>query len=83
MIRYYESATTPEEGNTRPTADVTVASRTSIAYDIDKTIAGIMAEVTSAQNATIVATGGIPKTRAEIAFIYPFPASWPPPPWPK
>lgn len=80
MIKYYESACAEVEGNCRPTANVTVASRTSIHYNEDCTLAGIMAEVTQAQHDEIVASGGIEKTQAEIAAIWPFPAVFPLPP---
>jgi len=80
MIRYYESACTQVNGACRPVANVTAASRTWIAYNADCTLSGTMAEVTAGQDAAIIASGGIPKTQAEIAAIYPFPAAWPPPP---
>jgi hypothetical protein len=78
VIKYYQSAVVVVSGQTRPTADVTVASRTNIAYLGDQS--GIMAEVTQAQADAIVASGGVEKTQAEIAAIYPFPAEFAPPP---
>ena len=82
MIKYYESSVITTDGNIMPTANIQVASRTSIYYNNDKTISAIMAEVTQSQNDEIVSSGGIEKTRQEVAYIHNFPATFPPPhPW--
>lgn len=78
MIRYYLSATETREGRTKPTANIGAASRTSVKYDEPKTTAGIMAEVTDEQHASILESGASEFERADLAGLgFDFPADWP------
>ena len=80
MIKYYESSVVINNSLQQPSANVTVANRTGIAYNDDITLAGIMADVTNEQHQIIIDSGGVEKTQAEIASIYPFPAVFSSPP---